>query len=325
MDAGPDRRTIEAAVALACRAPSLHNTQPWRWVVGPSHLQLYSDPERLLPATDASGRQMVLSCGAALDHLRVAFASTAWQPIVHRLPNPLDHQLLSSIEFIRGPAPTIHETAMFTAIGRRRTERLPLAPPPDWARTLDELTALADEFGVHISNPPQQGGRALADASHRVNSLRSQDPSYQAELAWWSDHAQFPEGVPEAVLPSGAQRPSVSLAREFPEGSSSAPGSAAQDRAEILVLTTSTDSRFDWLRCGEALSSLLLACTIRDLATCPVTHLTELPESRAVVRELCDDDRLPQVLIRVGVAPGPGTAPATPRRPLSEVLFHERF
>ncbi len=52
----PDTATIETAVALACRAPSLHNSQPWRWVLDGSALHLHSDPDRLLPATDAFGR-----------------------------------------------------------------------------------------------------------------------------------------------------------------------------------------------------------------------------------------------------------------------------
>ncbi len=68
----PDRRTLESAVASACRAPSLHNSQPWRWVLGTTELRLFSDPDRILPATDPSGRQMVLSCGAVLHHLQTA-------------------------------------------------------------------------------------------------------------------------------------------------------------------------------------------------------------------------------------------------------------
>lgn len=68
-EAMPDRRTLESAVALACRAPSLHNSQPWRWILDAETLKLFSDNDRMLPATDPLGRQMVLSCGAALYHL----------------------------------------------------------------------------------------------------------------------------------------------------------------------------------------------------------------------------------------------------------------
>ena len=80
----PDRTSLESAVALACRAPSLHNSQPWRWVVGRFGLSLFSDPDRLLPATDDFGRQMVISCGAALNHLEVAFAAQGWDIEIDR-------------------------------------------------------------------------------------------------------------------------------------------------------------------------------------------------------------------------------------------------
>ena len=57
------------------------------------------------------------------------------------------------------------------------------------------------------------------------------------------------------------------------------------------------------------------------LATCPVTHLTEVAVTRELIRSLIDHDAVPQVLIRVGVVPVTEKAPPpTPRRPLSAVL-----
>ena len=75
----PDRKVILDAVTLACRAPSLHNSQPWRSIADGT-LHLFADRQRLVPATDSSGREMILSCGAVLDHLRVAIAAAGWTP-----------------------------------------------------------------------------------------------------------------------------------------------------------------------------------------------------------------------------------------------------
>ncbi|MEU2092025.1 hypothetical protein [Nocardia beijingensis] len=69
----PDRPSILAALRLAARAPSVHNTQPWRWVFDGRCLHLYTDADRLLPSTDPHGRQLVISCGAVLHHARTAF------------------------------------------------------------------------------------------------------------------------------------------------------------------------------------------------------------------------------------------------------------
>jgi nitroreductase len=90
----------------------------------------------------------------------------------------------------------------------------------------------------------------------------------------------------------------------------------------ILVLSTDDDSRAAALASGQALSAVLLECTMAGLATCPVSHLTELKSTRQTVSALLDHDARPQILVRVGMAPAMEKAPPpTPRRPLAEVLI----
>ncbi len=75
-------------MGLACRAPSLHNSQPWRWVLQARILQLFSDPTRIGRFTDSTEREVLISCGAALGHLRVVMAAVGWQTNIDRFPNP---------------------------------------------------------------------------------------------------------------------------------------------------------------------------------------------------------------------------------------------
>ncbi|GAA3223599.1 hypothetical protein GCM10017691_10710 [Pseudonocardia petroleophila] len=79
---------LAAAVERALWAPSVHNTQPWRWRFTASGIELHADPARHLTATDPDGRDLVLSCGAALHHLRVALAAAHLSAHVHRSPHP---------------------------------------------------------------------------------------------------------------------------------------------------------------------------------------------------------------------------------------------
>src|SRR6185295_13753413 len=102
----PDEKTVRSAIALAIRAPSVHNSQPWRWRVGDSSLHLYADWSRHLPATDPDGRDLVVSCGASLHHLRVALAALGWDTVVHRVPNPAEPDHLAAVELVeRRPRP----------------------------------------------------------------------------------------------------------------------------------------------------------------------------------------------------------------------------
>src|SRR6188472_853778 len=99
MPAMVDAEVIRNAVRLACRAPSLHNSQPWRWVLEGDSLQLFADPNRVVRRTDRSGREALISCGVVLDHLRVAMAAAGWTANVDRFPNPINRRHLASVDF----------------------------------------------------------------------------------------------------------------------------------------------------------------------------------------------------------------------------------
>jgi len=69
----PSLPLVHELIRSACSAPSVHNTQPWTWrVLDSTTIELYADRTRQLPATDPLGRDLAISCGAALHHLVVA-------------------------------------------------------------------------------------------------------------------------------------------------------------------------------------------------------------------------------------------------------------
>ncbi|HSA42034.1 MAG TPA: NAD(P)H nitroreductase, partial [Mycobacterium sp.] len=92
-----DSSVLSRAVSLASRAPSLHNTQPWRWVAYRGTLALHLDRRRIVTNTDDAGRQALISCGVMLDHLRVAMAAAGWRSSIHRFPNDRAHDLLATV------------------------------------------------------------------------------------------------------------------------------------------------------------------------------------------------------------------------------------
>lgn len=86
-------------VALATRAPSVHNTQPWHWCIAGERLSLFADSSRQLQYADPDGRDLVISCGAALQHLQVAVAAAGWKAHVRRMPNPYNDAQLANVSF----------------------------------------------------------------------------------------------------------------------------------------------------------------------------------------------------------------------------------
>ena len=320
-----DTEVIRDAVRLACRAPSLHNSQPWRWVVEGDTLQLFVDPDRVVRSTDTSGREALMACGAVLDHFRVAMAAAGYKANVDRFPNPNNRLHVASIDFTAMDFVTDGHRRRANAILLRRTDRLPFAPPPDWDTFEPELRDTADSDAVRLDVIPDDLRPQLAEASQLTESLRLYDSSYHAELDWWTAAFEVSEGIPHSSLISAAESDRVDVGRTFPvTHHRDRRPEVDEDHSKVLGLSTYDDTRESVLRCGESLSAVLLDAAMVGLATCTLTHITEIPASRAIVAGLIDqrDQGItPQVLIRVGLTPSiEDVPPPTPRRPIGEVF-----
>lgn len=316
---------IKEAVRLASHAPSLYNSQPWLWVADGAGLHLFLDPSRVL-LIDRSEREALISCGAVLDHLRVAMAVAGWMAEIERFPNPDRPDQLATVRFTPMDDVTDEQRRRADAILIRRTDRLPLMPPftapVNWESLEAELRSTVDASKTHLDVLSDDLRQRLAEVSELTESLRLYDTSYHTELYWWTASFEFSEGIPYSSLISATERDRVGVGRGFPVTHNRERRiGIGEDHSKILMLSTDDDSRLDALLCGEALSAVLLECTMAGLATCPLTNLTELSVSREILAAVTDHTDLPQVLIRVGVAPAlDPIPPATPRRPLADIL-----
>lgn len=317
-----DQRDLSNVVRLACRAPSVHNAQPWRLVAESGELRIFLDPHRVPHATDLSGRESVISCGALLHHLGIAAAAAGWKANVARFPNPNELDHLATIDFRRQEFVSEADQARAGAILRRRTDRLPFAAPASWSFLEPVLRSTIDDDKAILSVLPATVRPQLAEASRLTESLRRYDNSYQAELQWWTASFGVFDGVPNSALASASEREKVDVGRVFPAGAQPDRRTGTDhDDSVIAVLSTHGDGRREALGCGEVLSHVLMEATIAGLATCTLSHMTELEASRAIIRSLTGGASDPQLLIRIGQVPAlENPPPPTPRRPLADVL-----
>ncbi|BDY26419.1 NAD(P)H nitroreductase [Mycolicibacterium mageritense] len=291
----PDAETVRAALALAVRAPSVHNSQPWRWEVGTDRLRLYADMTRLgapparggLVATDPDRRDLLLSCGATLHHCVIALAASGWRATVQRLPDPANPDLLATVTLVPF-SPSDVETSLAEAIPHRRTDRRHYSGREVSPADIALMGARAARVGVTM---------------RRVESLTelnivAAEAVFQHELTRWSGAVVPGRFFAGPVL---AQPPSAG---------------AVTDHAVVLALGTRDDDAMARLRAGEATSLVLLTATALGMATCPITEPLEFTDTRAALRdELFDAREYPQMLVRVGwAADDAAPLPATPRR-----------
>jgi hypothetical protein len=315
-------QAIKDAVQLACRAPSLHNSQPWRWVTAGQAVHLFLDKNRVLYSTDHSGREALIGCGAVLDHFRVAMAAAGWTTQVDRYPNPNNMSHLASIDFSPMTFVTEGHRRRADAILQRRTDRLPFAEPPEWDAVESQLRSAVTSDAVRLDVVSDEFRAELAHASETTEALRLYDSSYHSELGWWTGAFETHDGIPHSALVSASEGDRVDIGRTFPVTPNTDRRVAfGRDHSKILVLSTYDNDRDSALQCGEMLSAVLLEATMASLATCTLTHITELWPGRNVVASLIGQTTTPQLLIRVGKAPEvEEKPPATPRRPLDEVF-----
>jgi len=316
----PDPDTLRTAVALAARAPSVHNTQPWRWRFGDGSVHLFADRGRQLAATDPDGRDLLVSCGAALHHVRVALAALGWATTVRRLPNPAVPDHLAGIE-LAPYEPTDLDIAAASMISRRRSDRRRMS---DWPVSPDHLAQLAGRahaegaLAVAVTDP---GARfELAGAIAQAAVIQETLPDYALELAAWSGRARGDrDGVPAATIPTDRDGDQ----RAFPHGTlTQANGKRYGQQTELLVIATSGDDVLSRLRAGEATSAVLLAATELGLASCPLSQPLEIAGTRHQVRErVLGGMAEPQLIVRLGWAPtSAGPLPPAPRRDVDELI-----
>lgn len=325
-------RTAELVLAVerALRAPSVHNTQPWRWRIDDEAVQLHADWARHLVATDPDRRDLVLSCGAALHHLLVALAARGLEARVDRLPDPDDPGHLATVT-LRPGAGIAADPALHRAIDQRRTDRRRMSHrpvPPEHLRLLDEHARRAGALLIPVTGPAMRHrlDAALTDAAARQDWT----PGYPAELELWTRrYAGARDGVPAgniAAPPAGT--PDAAVLRQFPRGRLDQPRQepghvVGVDAAELLVIGTAGDDLADRLRAGEATSAVLLAATTLGLASTPLSQAIEVDATRRVVRrDVLHIPEHPQLVLRIG---WPATRaveiPSTPRRGLRSVVF----
>lgn len=316
----PDAAALRTVLTLATRAPSIHNTQPWRWVVGNASLDLYSEPTLQLQSTDPDARDLIISCGAALHHCVVALAAMGWQAKVHRFPDPDDPRHLATIEVVPH-IPDHTDIALAAAIPRRRTDRRAYSSWPVSGGDIALMAARAARCGVMLRQVDALDTMKMIVAQ-AVRAHATND-DYVRELTAWTGRYGSVAGVPARSTPP-SDRTAPIPGRLFAGPGLAQPSgvSPADDNAAILALGTENDDRLARLRAGEATSAVLLTATAMGLACCPITEPLEIPETRDAIRsDVFGTSGYPQMLLRVGWAPiNADPLPPTPRRTLSRVV-----
>jgi nitroreductase len=324
-------------VAAATRAPSIHNTQPWRFTAGPDRLDVRYDRQRALPVLDPTGRQQVISCGIAAAFAAVALRAEGAQVSVELLPDPADADHLATIRVTGTVEPADADRALAAAIDARHTVRAAFQPRAVPGALLDRLQREAGDFGLWVKViDREEEETATVFLLSQAEEMEQGDPEYVKELEGWvrTDPGAV-DGVPVEAVPAGDphDRPSNWLVRDFVVGTrephlfraAGDPDAAPPEveRPTVVLLGTENDDRAAWLLAGQALGRVLLLATAEGLVASPLTQALDWPATRTRLRQRLSLIGFPQMLLRMGYPPEGLTPAATGRRPVADVLSFE--
>ncbi|HLU24950.1 MAG TPA: nitroreductase family protein [Longimicrobiales bacterium] len=321
---GSVEERLRYLIGYAVLAPSSRNAQPWRFRVDGDRIRLFADRTRGMPVADPDGRQLVIGCGAALHHLRLALRRFRFADRVTVFPDPAEPDLLAEVRAQDGGVPTEEERALFEMIRRRRTVYGPFDRKPVGDGTIDALRGAAAREGAWFlpikSRAVRVAVASIVAAGHRAQFA---DEHLRHELAAWlrPNRGDAVDGIPGYALGLGdlASRVAPTLIRNMNLGRFRVDRQRELARGAPLlaVLGTAGDAPPDWLAAGQALSRVLLTACKDGLNAGYLNQALEIPGLRRRLREVLGVAGYPQLLLRFGHAPPP---PPTPRRPVADVL-----
>lgn len=319
---------LEFLLGYAVLAPSNHNTQPWLFRINAMDVEVVADRRRALPVVDPDGRELTMSCGAALYNLRIAAEYFGHQYRVEPFPGPADANVVARMHLGLGAETSSEDVLLFQSITRRHTNRQTFRPEAVPEAVLAALADVAQREGVTFQVAT---GSELRDAvvDHVAEGDRRQwaDKRFREELARWvrPHPEQHTDGI--AVHDLGVKDwlsfAGPALIRTFDRGS----GQAARDRDIALhspvlaVLWTPDDTPQDWLRAGQALQGVLLRARGEDVWASFLNQPIEVPELRSNLAAALGINGYIQILLRLGY--GPEITP-TPRRSPREMLIKHK-
>ncbi len=296
-------------VATAVWAPSVHNTQPWLYTAENTEITLRADAGRQLAVADPGGREMMISCGAALFTAKLALRSLGYIPETRVLPDPGDPLLVARLRWRRRAPVAAREERLLSQVTRRRTHRGGFEPVPPPAGLIEALRADAARYDaalrVAITDQARAALAAITEMADRVERL---DSAYVRELAAWAPppgSARL-DGVSPSAYPAHIEHTSpyfpgrdYSLGRgwglPFP-----ARISATRFTGLVCLLTTPADSPAAWVNAGQALQSILLTSAACGVAAALHSQPVEVGWLRAAIRTQLGDGSFPQLVLRLG-------------------------
>lgn len=316
---------LQFVLHYALLAPSVLNTQPWRFKFNNDAIEIHANHSRALPVVDPMHRELIISCGAALEHLAVAIKHFGYVPEIRHFPDATQPDLLATIQLGSQETPSSEDALIFYALHRRSTHRKPFRPRSVSPGLFPDLVLAAsspETWSVLI--PDDEPRRAIANLIAEADVIQGRDPQFREELARWltPSGAKRANGIPADVRGIGhlgsLLENLLTTKVDFGPRRAAAHRKLAENSPLIVVIGTLNDTPPAWLYAGRALARLLLRSRAAGVFASFFSQPVQVPETRRKLAEFCNTDGQPQIVLRLGY--GDNIAARTPRYTIGEIV-----
>ncbi|TDW92218.1 nitroreductase [Kribbella sp. VKM Ac-2566] len=298
---------VDILLTAAAHAPSMYNTQPWRFEVHGPVIDVLADEERSLPIADPSGRAARVAIGAAAFNLRVAAAVLGHKSRLAIDPDPARPEVVARLFLDDRTAPVPELGKLYADVSERHTYRGPLLDVPIPRRVQVHLDDAARREGAQLHWLGSTAMSRLAELQRQADAADLADEDRLNERLRWVGGDRSRDGIPEETL--GPLPAGTAFVRDLSLGldSSHRDRIGYEAHPAIAVLSTEDEDGAAWVGAGVALERVLLVATSYDLTASFLNQVLERPADRAGVRELIGGRSWPQIVLRAGYPAQPAS------------------
>lgn len=301
---------LHSLLDSAARAPSSHNSQPWRFVAGTDEIVVYPDHDRWLRVADHDKRELFISVGCAVENLVTAAAAHGYAPAVS-----IDEAGVTRVSLQTDARPADDDIlARYCAIPTRHTNREAYTDELLTSAELQELVTIAGP-DVRMMLSTDADVRALVDnLTVHADAVQFADPAWRAELSKWIGDGAFGQRWLVAKLAALAVR-HLNMAKSTAKG----------DHAKLMhcpaigVLGVRAPTPRAQVAAGRAFQRMWLHAETKGIRLHPMNQALQVAETAAELRDkLRALEAEPQLVFRLGRAPAASSR--APRRSIDEMF-----
>ncbi|MCD4770997.1 nitroreductase family protein [archaeon] len=269
-------------------APSSHNTQPWKFSISESKIQILPDLKKALSIADPVHRELFISLGCAISNLEIAANHYGYAINIDH-PKQKTDPIRIILEKLKKDAQD------FPQLKRRYTDRGKYSQKPLPKDLLKNCRELCKE-GIHLELLVDEDKEYIARMVYEGDIIQFNNPQYRKELAYW-----LRKGVLDGGKISNAVGAFVVSTFNLGKTIGKKELSLILSSPVYAVLGSENDNLVDWINIGISYERIALYLSSIGISNHPMNQgLLELSDHRKRITETCENISYAQFGFRIG-------------------------